>query len=314
MQILHILQQLFGSGFLAASIRLAVPLLLIALGCAVSERSGVMNIGVEGIMLIGAFFSSAVSVWTGNLWIGVVAGIVFGILTAVIFAIFCVTLKTNQIVTGLVFNILALGTTSLLLRVIFPGQSWDTKTPPFNPITIPVLKNIPALGDMLFNHQEPLTYIALLLVPVFWYLLFRTRFGLSLRAVGEYARAADTVGINVDKMRYIATLICGGMAGLSGAYLSLGVVHLFEDNMVLGRGFIGLAVAIFGKWHPIRILGAALVFGAIQSLEFSLQTTDLNISAQLPSMLPYILTILALVGLVGKITPPAEDGIPYIRE
>jgi simple sugar transport system permease protein len=145
-------------------------------------------------------------------------------------------------------------------------------------------------------------------------MLYRTRFGLSLRAVGEYARAADSVGINVSLMRYAGTMVSGAMAGLGGAFISLSVVRLFQDNMIQGRGFIALAVVIFGKWHPFGIVVAALVFGAAQSLEFRIQTTSLDIPAQLPAMLPYFLTLIALAGLVGKSTPPAEDGIPYVRE
>lgn len=314
MDVWKILQQLFGAGFLVASIRLGTPLLLGALGAGISERSGVFNVGIEGMMLIGAFFGSAVTVWTGSLWFGLLAALIAGALTALVFAFFCVTMKTNQIVTGLVINILALGTTSLMLRVLFYGAGLDTRTPSFAPISIPVLRDIPIVGPVLFDQQEPLTYIAVLLVPVIWYLLYRTRFGLCLRAVGEHARAADTVGINVAQVRYIGTIISGAMAGLGGAFISLSVVRVFQDNMILGRGFIALAVATFGKWHPYRILLAAILFGAMQSLEFRVQVLGLDISAQLPAMLPYILTLLALAGLVGRITPPAEDGIPYMRE
>jgi simple sugar transport system permease protein len=237
-----------------------------------------------------------------------------GALTALVFAYFSVTLKTNQIVTGLVINIISLGMTSLMLRVFFYDAGGDTRTPAFVPISIPLLRDIPLIGPAAFDKQEPLTYIALFLVPLIWYLLYRTRFGLSLRAVGEHARAADTVGINVEKMRYIGTVISGALAGLGGAFISLSIVRVFQDNMILGRGFIALAVAIFGNWQPFRILVAAILFGAMQSLEYRVQVLDLDISAQLPAMLPYLLTLLALAGFVGKITPPAEDGIPYIRE
>lgn len=314
MEITQIIIQLFGIGFLTTTVRLATPLLLSALGAAVSERTGVLNVGIEGMMLVGAFFGSAVSVWTGSLWLGLVAAAAAGLVTAILFAFFCVTLKTNQIVTGLIINILALGMTSLLLRVLFPGQSWDTKTSGFQLITVPFLKDIPILGPMLFDRQEPLTYIAVFLTLVIWYVLYRTRLGLSLRAVGEYARAADSVGINVSLMRYAGTMVSGAMAGLGGAFISLSVVRLFQDNMIQGRGFIALAVVIFGKWHPFGVLVASLVFGAAQSLEFRIQTTGLDIPAQLPAMLPYFLTLIALAGLVGKTTPPAEDGIPYVRE
>lgn len=311
---MEILQQLFGVAFLSAAVRLATPLLLTAFGEVIAERAGVINIGIEGIMLVGAFFGSAVAVWTGNLWFGVLAAATAGLIVALIFGFFCITLMTDQIVTGLVMNILAVGATSLMLRVFFPGQSWDTKTPGFALISIPLLKDIPVLGPTLFQEQEPLTYVALLLVPIFWYVLYRSGLGLSLRAVGEHARAADTLGIDVSRLRYVGTLIGGVMAGLGGAFVSLGVVGLFQDNMIQGRGYIALAVVIFGKWDPIKVLLASLIFGGAQALEFRIPITSLRIPTQVPAMIPYILTLIALVGIVGRTQVPAELAKPYDRD
>ncbi|MBD1892354.1 ABC transporter permease [Trichocoleus sp. DQ-A3] len=302
----------FFTDYLIASLRLSVPLAFAALGGLFSERSGVLNIGLEGMLLSGAFASAAGAFFTGNVWLGMLLAIVVGGLVGLLHAYLCVTLRVDQLVSGLAINLTAAGLTSFWSRVLFnSGQA--QQLPGIQIIGIPGLKNIPIIGNLLF-HQDPLIYLLFLLVPLSTYLLFRTSLGLSLRAVGEYPRAADTAGVSVTKVRYVAVTLSGCLAGLGGAYLTLVHVRFFVEDMSAGRGFIALAALIFGRWHPVSTALACLLFGATEALQLRIQAFNLNIPYQFLVMLPYVIALLALVGLAGKSTPPAALGVPYIPE
>ncbi len=307
-------QELFGGDFLSATIRLAAPLLLAALGGILSERAGVLNIGLEGMMLVGAFFGTAGAIWSGNLWIGVLVGMMAGAILAVALGVLSVTLYADQITTGIVLNIFALGLTSFLLRITFGiGGAQKTQTPPLEVVPIPYLSDLPIIGTVLFSHNL-LVYLAFLLVGLLTYLLFHTPLGLSIRATGEFAKAADMTGIPVAGIRYACVIASGALAGLGGTFLSLGHIHVFVDNITQAKGYIALAVVILGRWQPIGALLGALIFGGAEALQFRVYTLKYPIPEQLPVMLPYLLTILVLVGSMKKIRPPAEDGVPYIKE
>lgn len=281
---------------LGSAVRLAVPYTLTGLGGTYTERSGVTNIGLEGMMLTGAFAAVAASNKLHSPWLGVLAAILAGMLLALIHAVVCVTLKSDQIVSGLALNIFASGVTvffSWLLFNLTQIQVEDKLLLPFTDIP-PIL---------------PLTVV---IVVVSHFIIFKTTFGLRLRAVGEHPKAADTLGINVYAMRYAGVLISGGLAGLAGAFLSLEHAHYFVKNMSGGKGFIGLATMIFGKWTPLGTAGAGLLFGLGEAV--SLRVSSVGLPPQFIQMLPYLITIFVLAGAVGRATPPAADGIPYSKE
>ena len=300
----------FFSDYLAASLRLAVPLAFAALGGLYSERSGVLNIALEGMLLTGAFTSAAATFYTGNVWIGVLAALVFGGLVGLLHAFLCVTWRVDQLVSGLAINLVASGLTSFLARLVFHGGSAQ-HLPGIEPVSIPVLANIPLLGLL---QQDVFVYLLFVLVPLSTYILFYTNPGLTLRAVGEYPKAADTSGISVQRVRYICVIISGCLAGLGGAYLTLVQVKYFAEGMSAGKGFIAIAALIFGKWHPIGAALACLLFAATEALQLRIQALGINIPYQFLVMLPYAIAILALVGLAGKSTPPAALGVAYIKE
>ncbi|MEW5817311.1 MAG: ABC transporter permease [Spirochaetota bacterium] len=301
------------SAFISADLRMATPILIAALSLIYMERAGTVNIGVEGMMLIGALAGSMGSYSAGSVWLGVItAALVCGFF-GLIFAFMVVTIKANQIVTGIAFNILALGITTTVSRIFFGIQTSPISIPSFGNVPIPLLSRIPVLGESLFN-QMTLAYLALLSVPLTHFLLQKTSIGLKIRAVGEHPAAADAAGVNVFLVRYW-TIIGGSMGvGVGGAYLSLGLVSFFSENMVTGRGFIALAAVIFGKWNPWGVLVAALLFGFGDALQIRIQALGSSIPYQFLLMLPYILTILALAGIVGKAVPPNASGKPYIKE
>lgn len=310
----ELLTTAFLVGLLQATLRTATPLLLAALGEMLSERSGVLNIGLEGTMLIGSLFGFLVANQTGNTWLGILAGGIAGLLIALIHAVLSVTLSVNQTVAGVGINILCLGISMTVYRTVFGMASSGVPTAPAQqPIYIPVLSDIPVIGPVLFQ-QMPLVYIALALVPLSWLILYKTEFGLSLRAVGEHPLAAETLGVNVARMRYTAVLLGGFLTGIAGTFLSLGLLNIFLDNMTAGRGWIALAVVIFGKWEPKGVLGAALLFGLAQAFQLRLQSTGLDIPYQFLLMAPYVLTVIALVGAVGRSIGPAALAKAYTRE
>jgi ABC-type uncharacterized transport system permease subunit len=292
----------------ASTLAMAVPLALPALGGTFSERTGVVNIAMEGIMLVGAFFAVTFSYYTGSAWAGLALALVMGALLAAIFAWAAIRLAADQVVLGMAVNIFAAGLTAFLLDTIFGYNGTPPQTPQLPTVDIPFLDPVPFLGPLL-SHQSILVYVMLVIVALSHWFLFHTKLGLRMRAVGENPLAADTVGLNVWRLRYLGVIISGILSALGGAYLSIGILNSFDVGMTGGRGYIALAAMIFGKWTPLGAFGASLLFGFANALAIALQGH--GISANLLQMLPYALTILALAGLVGRSTPPAADGIPY---
>ncbi|MCJ7693799.1 MAG: ABC transporter permease [Anaerolineaceae bacterium] len=293
---------------LASTIRQSTPLILGALCGILCERAGIVNIGIEGQMLMSAWTAYMVNVWTGNLLLAAIVGMLTGALLGLLLAFMSITLKLNQIIGGTVINILALGLTGFLY------QTGLTTKGKILPIPLGPLADIPLIGPVLFNNP-PITYIAIVLVFVTQIVLFYTPWGLRTRAVGEHPRAADTVGINVFRTRYINTIIGGAIAGLAGAFLTLEAVGSFERNMTNGRGFVALAVMIFGKWNPLGAWAAALLFGFANAMQTQFQFMGtFNIPHQFIGMIPYLLTIIVVSGFVGRSRPPAAEGTPYEKE
>ncbi|HAF10148.1 MAG TPA: ABC transporter permease [Chloroflexi bacterium] len=307
---------LVGASVLAATLRLATPIALAALGGTMSERSGVVNIALEGSMLVGCFFGVVVADRSHNIWLALAAALLAGLLLAALHAYASITLRADQIVSGMALNILALGLTTYL-----DYEMYGTTGTPSDLVAVPdlhltFLNGIPYVGTAI-GDQNWIVWVGLLLVAALQVFLFRTVLGLRWRAVGEHPRAAETVGVNVRRMRYAAVLASGALAALGGAYLSLGVAHSFTDGMTGGRGFIGLAAMIFGRWTPVGALGASLIFGYGNALSTSLQGATVGgvrLPVQLLGTLPYILTILAVAGFVGRSRAPAADGLPYETE
>ena len=312
---------------LAATLRLTTPLLLAALAGLYSERSGVFDIGLEGKMLAAAFGAAAVAAITGSVWLGLATGIVVSIGMSMIHALASITLKGNQIISGVAINFLAQGLTVLL------GLTWfhqGGRTPPlpqgarFLPITLPgaeALADVPILGPIyaeLISGHNILVYVALLAVPVTAFVLYRTRFGLRLRAVGENPKAVDTAGISVPVLRYEALVITGVLCGLAGAYFSIAQGSGFGNNMTGGRGYIALAALIFAKWKPLNCLYATLLFGFLDAMQIRLQGAELPVIGQVPiqaiQALPFILTVVLLAGFIGKAVGPKAGGVPYTKE
>ncbi len=291
-----------------STLAMAVPLALPAIGGTFSERTGVVNIAMEGIMLMGAFFSVAFSYWTGSAWLGLLLGVVMGVLLSAVFAWAAIRLAADQVVLGMAINIFAAGLTAFLLDTIFGFGGTPPETPQLPTVTIPGLSSIPFIGAF-FTDQSVLVYVMLVVVVLSHWFLFHTRIGLRMRSVGENPLAADTAGLNVWRLRYAGVIIGGALSALGGAYLSIGLLNSFDVNMTNGRGYIALAAMIFGKWTPIGSFLASLLFGFATALGIALQGH--HISANLLGMLPYLLTILALAGLVGRSRAPAADGIPY---
>lgn len=305
-----VLSSAFLVGLLGATIRMAASILMASIGEVFSERAGVLNIGLEGIILVGAFTGFVGAYYAQNPWVGVGAGVLAGVLTGLGYAFAVVTLGMNQMVGGIAINIVSLGLTSFLYRLLF-GVSFLPPSAPSLPVTpIPVLSAIPVLGPILFNHAL-LVYIALLMVPITAYVLFRSGLGLTIRAVGEHPRAAESVGINVQAVRYACVILNGALAGLAGTYISLGQLNMFMDNISAGRGFMALATVIFGKWNPYLVLAGTLLFGFADALQLRLQSIGVHIPYQFLVMAPYVLTIVALVAVVGRGEAPAALGCPY---
>ncbi len=310
------IEVLLGAGVLAATLRLATPIALAALGGVISERSGVVNIALEGCMLVGAFFAVFAADKTGSLLVAVAVGIAAGVLLAALHALASVTFLADQIVSGMALNILAVGLTSYLNYELYG----TTGTPPdltgVPSVDLGFLDTVPLVGGAV-GHQSAIVWVTVVLVVLLQLFLFRTVPGLRLRAVGEHPRAADTVGIDVRLTRYWAVLASGGLAALGGVYLSLAVAGSFTDSMTNGKGFIGLAAMIFGRWTPVGALAAAIIFGYGDALSVSLQGAEVagfRFPVQLLSTIPYVFTILAVAGFVGRSRAPAADGLPYESE
>lgn len=296
---------------LARMVRLATPIALGALAGILCERSGVINISIEGLMLTGACVGFIAALLTGNAWVGLLFAVLAGGVTVMLLAVLAIQFKTDQIIAGTVINILAVGVTGFLRNNVILGMQQRGVTGSSLPvIPVPVLSNIPIIGPLLFNHQ-PVAYLMLILVPLMSLLLFRTPWGLRTRAIGEHPRAADTMGINVNRMRYMNVFFSGLMAGLAGAWFSLEATFSFDDLMTNGRGFIALAAMIFGKWTPFGALGGALTFSSADALQIKIQGFNFDLPAQFLQMLPYVITIVVLAGIIGRARPPAAVGKPY---
>ena len=312
---------------LQSTIRVSVPLILAALAGLYSERSGVFDIGLEGKMLGGAFAAGAVAAVTGSAWLGVLAAIVVAVALALVHGFASITQRGNQIVSGVAINFIAAGATVIL------GQAWfhqGGRTPPltgdarFTTIDFPFaaeIADVPILGSIysnLLSGHYVLTYLAFALVPFTWWVLFRTRFGLRLRAVGENPGAVDTAGISVVWLRYRAVICCGILTGVAGAYLSLAMTAGFVKGMTAGKGFIALAALIFAKWKPVNVMFACLLFGFLDAMAIRMQGNQLPIIGEVPvqfmQALPYVLTVVLLAGFIGRAVPPKAGGTPYVKE
>lgn len=299
-------------GMLADGIRLATPIALGALAGIMCERSGVVNIGIEGMMLTAACMGFTASLYTQNSTLGLIAAVVAAMLMALLHAVLSITFRVDQIISGTVINILAVGITGFTRRSFLLNNPFGAPSV-YPVVAIPGVSDIPVLGQVFFQHQ-PLVYVMLILVFVVQGYLFYTKWGLRHRSVGEHPRAADTLGINVFRTRYLAVLAGGAIAGLAGAWFSLETVGSFDDLMTNGKGFIALAAMIFGNWNPIGAFFGALLFGFADALQIKLQILETGIPYQFIGMLPYLLTMIVLAGVIGKTTPPAADGVPYEKQ
>jgi len=312
---------------LSATLRLATPLILCAMAGLVSERSGIIDIGLEGKMLAAAFAAASVAALTNSAWLGLAAGILTAVVMALLHGFACINQKGNQVVSGIAINILASGLTVVIGTALFsqggqtPSLSEEAR---FMSIQLPgasVLRNVPVLGhvytDLISGHNL-LVYVALLSVPLTYWLINETRFGLRLRAVGEKPEAVDTAGVSVAWLRYRAVLICGLLTGLAGTYISIAQNAAYSRDMTAGQGFIALAAMIFGKWRPLPTLGACLLFGLLDAIAIRMQGVEIagigEVPVQLIQALPYALTVLLLAGFIGKAVAPKASGIPYVKE
>lgn len=297
-------------GILSSGIRLATPYIYAAIGEAYSQRSGVMNLGVEGQMLLGAFAAFYVAINTGNLWLGVLAAMGVGALMGVAMAFVTVNLHANQGISGIGFYLFGLGMSNLLFQILV-GTVETVQG--FPKIDIPVLVNIPLIGPIFFS-QNVLVYLAFLLVPVAWFVLNKTTLGLNIRAVGENPEAADSLGVSVKKIRYFTTILGGTLSGLGGASLSIALLNVFQLNMTAGLGFIAVALVYFGGWRPWGVLAGALLFSMVNGLQLWIQVLGIPIPAELAVMMPYILTILVLAVSGSKMQKPSALTKPFERE
>jgi simple sugar transport system permease protein len=287
---------IFKLSILYSTIRLATPLLLAALGGLFSERSGVINIALEGMMLAGAFTSAVVTYYVGDPWVGLLAGVGAGVFIAGIHAVACIQFDSDQVVTGTAINILMLGVPPLVSSALFETTGSTPSIPKEN-----LIPNAPIV-------------LAFALVPILWYVLYRTPYGLRLRAVGENPEAADTAGISVARIRYTGVLLSGALAAIGGAYLAIGQSSLFTRNMSAGRGFIALAALIFGKWRPVQTMFACLLFGFAEAASIQMQGVIPHVRVEYIQIFPYVLTMIVLAGFIGSSRAPRALGQPYEKE
>ncbi len=297
---------------LVSTVARSTPIALGALSGILCERSGVVNIGIEGMLLGGAFTGVVMGSLFGG-WVGLVAATLTGGVLALLLAVLAIQFKVDQIIIGVVINLFVLGLTSFLSSQVLVEKPWLNDAPIFPAIKIPLLGDIPIIGPMFFD-QTIIVYAMFVLVGLVTYLLFRTRWGLRTRSVGENPKAAESLGISVSKVRYLAVIYGGMVGGFAGAWFTLGTVGRFDDNMVAGRGFIGLAAMIFGGWNPIGAFFAALIFGFFDALQQKFAVIETIIPSEFLAMLPYLVTIIVVAGLIGRRRPPAADGVPYEKE
>jgi len=296
-------------GILTSAVRLATPYLYASIGEAFSQLSGVFNLGVDGIMLVGAFIGFFVALHTGNLWLALLAAAIAGLLMGLLMSLISVTLKAEQGISGIGLYMFGLGLSSLLFKKLVGTV---ITIPGFSAVRIPILGKIPFIGDILFN-QSLLVYGAFLLVPLAWWILEKTTLGLKIKAAGQNPAAADTLGVNVDKIRYFSVCFGSALAGIAGASLSLSLVNLFQENLTAGQGFIAVALVYFGGWTPLGILGGALLFSTVNSIQLWMQVLNVNIPYDVLLMMPYVLTIAVLASAVSRVHQPAALNRPFER-
>ena len=313
----QIFSLLLSVDFYQAVLRMTAPVLLAAMGGLLSERAGIITFSMESMLLMGTAAGVIGSGLTGNVWIGVAAAMVAGILVGLLYAFMVVTIGADQVVTAVAMNLGAIGLSSMIYTLAFAGPGGviqDTilveKMPGWQ---VPLISNVPVLGPII-SDQLPLAYLAFLMVPIVWFILYRTTWGLKIRAVGEHPHAADVLGISVVKVRYLTLIFTGALAGMSGAYLSIGLINYFATNMTGGRGFIAYTAIVFGRWEPLGVLLASLLFGTADALQLRIQALGLNIPSQLLVSLPYVVTLVALVIFVGRGGAPAAYALPWRRE
>lgn len=310
------IEQIFSTTFLisvlGSAIKLATPILAASLGEIYTQRAGVMNLGLEGTMLMGALMGFLGAYLSGSLLIGVLCGIAAGILMSTIMAFLSVTMKANQVIAGTALTILGSGLAAFIYRAVFGLQKVPPQVQNFSTVNIPLLSDIPVLGPIFFQHNT-LVYLIFLLVPITWFVLEKTVLGLRIKAVGEHPRAADSKGISVGRVRYTAVMIGGAYAGLAGAFLTIAYMNSFTENIVSGRGFIALAVVIFARWKPGIAMWGSLLFGFANALQIRLQALGAPIPNQFLLMLPYVITIIVLVSVSKKAEFPAAYTQPYSR-
>nr|WP_285864331.1 ABC transporter permease [Lederbergia lenta] len=306
---------------ISSSIMAAAPLILTALGGVFSERSGIVNIGLEGLMVIGAFSSIVFNLSTAHIfgaattWISILFAMVIAGIFSLLHGLASITFRADQVVSGVAINFLALGLSLFLVKKIYGKGQTDTILENIGKIDIPLLSDIPIIGKLFFSNVSYMAYVAILLSFVVWFILFKTPFGLRLRSVGEHPMAADTMGINVTRLRYIGVFLSGVLGGAGGAVFAQSLTLNFSHITITGQGFMALAAMIFGKWHPLGAMGAALFFGFAQSLSIVAPQIPLlaNISPVFLLIMPYVLTILALAGFIGRADAPKALGEPYIK-
>ncbi|HZQ06321.1 MAG TPA: ABC transporter permease [Anaerolineae bacterium] len=318
MSFLELIPQLFQGavliGLLAAAIRMATPLVIAGLGQIFAQLSGVLDLSVEGMMLMGAFFGFAGAYYTGNLWLGVLTGMLSGVAVSLVMSFLCITLRANQTIVSIMLVIMLAGLVTFLNKLIFGVGYIPPKTEGFQAVYVPGLSDLPIVGPVLFQ-QNILVYLGFLLVPIVGIIIYRTTFGMNIRAVGEHPRAADSVGVNVFRTRYLAIIIGGLFAGLAGAFLTLAWTGLFTDIITSGRGWLAIALVFFGKWNPYRLAAGALLFGFVNAVQLRMQAMSGQMVAfQLMLMLPYLLCILVLIVVSRKAGGPANLTVPYKRE
>lgn len=301
------------TGMLKTSLLRSIPITLAALSGVMCERCGVVNIGIEGMMLAGAFLAALFGSLADSVWVGLLAAMLGGGLMAALLAVMAIRYKVDQVIAGTAINILATGLTSYFSSRYLQKYAELNSPATFSPIPIPGLSRIPIIGPAVFNHTFPV-YLTLILVVAIQIMLYATRWGLRMRAVGEHPRAADTLGVNVFLTRYVNVILGGLVAGLGGAYLVLSSVARFDELMTAGKGFIGMAAMIFGKWNPVGAFGSSLIFGFADSLQTKLAILAVPIPSQFLLMAPYLVTMVALAGVVGRSRAPAADGVPYEKD
>ncbi|MBP7962125.1 MAG: ABC transporter permease [Caldilineaceae bacterium] len=296
-------------GIAHSGIRLATPYLFAALGEVFAQRSGVLNLGVDGIMLMGAFSAFYVVFTTGSPWLGVLAAIIVGGVMGLLMAVVSVTMQAEQGISGIGLYLFGLGLSSLLFKTMIGSVESVTG---FQRIFIPIISDLPVIGEIFFRHNI-LVYLAYLAVPISWYVLNKTTLGLKIRAVGHNPEAADSLGVSVNGVRYFTLILGGALAGLAGASLSIGLLNVFQENMTNGLGFIAVALVYFGGWRPVGVLGGALLFSTVNALQLWVQVLNLPIPSDLAVMMPYVLTIVALAFAVRQVQQPAALTKPYER-